>query len=184
MEKEHCYVAIDLKSFYASVECRERGLDPLTTNLVVADPERTEKTICLAVTPALKAYGISGRARLFEVVERVRAVNAERLRRAREGSLRELRRTRRSWRPSGICPGLHHSDTPYGPLSGIQLTDIRDLSELYCTGGYACLFHRRGIHGCKHLSEYLSEDAPGAGGRNDPGSLPGDRHHSCSRDRY
>ena len=82
MEKEHCYVAIDLKSFYASVECRERGLDPLTTNLVVADPERTEKTICLAVTPALKAYGISGRARLFEVVEKVRAVNAERLRRA------------------------------------------------------------------------------------------------------
>ena len=82
MEKEHCYVAIDLKSFYASVECRERGLDPLMTNLVVADPERTEKTICLAVTPALKSYGISGRARLFEVVERVRAVNAERLRRA------------------------------------------------------------------------------------------------------
>ena len=85
MEKEHCYVAIDLKSFYASVECRERGLDPLTTNLVVADPDRTEKTICLAVTPALKAYGISGRARLFEVVERVRAVNAERLRRAPGG---------------------------------------------------------------------------------------------------
>ena len=85
MEKEHCYVAIDLKSFYASVECRERGLDPLTTNLVVADPERTEKTICLAVTPALRAYGISGRARLFEVVERVRAVNAERLRRAPGG---------------------------------------------------------------------------------------------------
>ena len=82
MGKEHCYVAIDLKSFYASVECRERGLDPLTTNLVVADPERTEKTICLAVTPALKAYGISGRARLFEVVKRVRAVNAERLRHA------------------------------------------------------------------------------------------------------
>ena len=78
-------MAIDLKSFYASVECRERGLDPLTTNLVVADPERTEKTICLAVTPALRAYGISGRARLFEVVERVRAVNAERLRRAPGG---------------------------------------------------------------------------------------------------
>ena len=82
MEKEHCYVAIDLKSFYASVECRERGLDPLTTHLVVADPERTEKTICLAVTPALKAYGIPGRARLFEVMERVRTVNAERLRHA------------------------------------------------------------------------------------------------------
>ncbi len=72
------YIAIDLKSFYASVECVARGLDPLTTNLVVADERRTEKTICLAVTPSLKAWGISGRARLFEVVERVRAVNAER----------------------------------------------------------------------------------------------------------
>lgn len=72
------YIAIDLKSFYASVECVERGFDPLTTNLVVADASRTEKTICLAVTPSLKAYGISGRARLFEVVQRVREVNNER----------------------------------------------------------------------------------------------------------
>ncbi len=72
------YIAIDLKSFYASVECVARGLDPLYTNLVVADEGRTEKTICLAVTPSLKAWGISGRARLFEVVERVREVNAER----------------------------------------------------------------------------------------------------------
>ena len=76
------YIAIDLKAFYASVECMERGLDPLTTNLVVADASRTEKTICLAVTPSLKAYGISGRARLFEVVERVKQVNAERRRKA------------------------------------------------------------------------------------------------------
>ena len=66
------YIAIDLKSYYASVECMERGLDPMTTNLVVADLSRTEKTICLAVSPSLKAYGISGRARLFEVVERVK----------------------------------------------------------------------------------------------------------------
>ena len=73
------YIAIDLKSFYASVECVERKLDPLTTNLVVADPTRTEKTICLAVTPALKACGISGRARLFEVVHRVEEINRERL---------------------------------------------------------------------------------------------------------
>lgn len=73
------YVAIDLKSFYASVECSERGLDPLTTHLVVADESRTEKTICLAVSPALKAYGIPGRARLFEVVQKVRAVNESRL---------------------------------------------------------------------------------------------------------
>ena len=71
------YIAIDLKSYYASVECMERGLDPMTTNLVVADLSRTEKTICLAVSPSLKAYGIPGRARLFEVVERVKEVNAE-----------------------------------------------------------------------------------------------------------
>lgn len=72
------YMAIDLKSFYASVECAERKLDPLTTNLVVADRTRTEKTICLAVSPSLKAYGIPGRARLFEVVQRVREINGER----------------------------------------------------------------------------------------------------------
>ena len=72
-------MAIDLKSFYASVECRERGKDALATNLVVADPTRTEKTICLAVSPALKAYGIPGRARLFEVVQRVKEVNKLRL---------------------------------------------------------------------------------------------------------
>ena len=74
------YIAIDLKSFYASVECVERGLDPLTTNLVVADESRTEKTICLAVSPSLKACGIPGRARLFEVVQKVREVNARRRR--------------------------------------------------------------------------------------------------------
>lgn len=81
--KERTYIAIDLKSFYASVECMERGLDPLTTNLVVADASRTEKTICLAVSPSLKSFGISGRARLFEVVQRVREVNAQRLARSR-----------------------------------------------------------------------------------------------------
>ncbi len=79
---EKTYIAIDLKSFFASVECVERGLDPLTTNLVVADVGRTEKTICLAVTPALKTYGIPGRARLFEVVQRVREVNCDRRRAA------------------------------------------------------------------------------------------------------
>lgn len=77
-EHDRTYIAIDLKSFYASVECVERGLDSMTTNLVVADLSRTEKTICLAVSPSLKAYGISGRARLFEVVQRVREVNAKR----------------------------------------------------------------------------------------------------------
>ena len=72
------YLCMDLKSFYASVECVDRGLNPLTTNLVVADPSRTEKTICLAVSPSLKAYGIPGRARLFEVIEQVRRANAKR----------------------------------------------------------------------------------------------------------
>lgn len=76
--KKRIYAAIDLKSFYASVECIERGLDPLDTNLVVADSSRTEKTICLAVTPSLKEYGISGRARLFEVVDRIKKENKKR----------------------------------------------------------------------------------------------------------
>ena len=85
---EHIYLAIDLKSFYASVECVARGLDPLTTNLVVADTSRTEKTICLAVSPSLKAYGISGRARLFEAVQRVKEVNLQREKRAPGHKLR------------------------------------------------------------------------------------------------
>ena len=96
---EKTYIAIDLKSFYASVECRERGLDPLDTHLVVADPSRTEKTICLAVSPSLKAYGIPGRARLFEVVQQVKLANARRLQAAPGGrfvnashSAAELRR--------------------------------------------------------------------------------------------
>ena len=76
--KERTYVCCDLKSFYASVECVERGLDPMITNLVVADQRRTDKTICLAVSPSLKAYGIPGRARLFEVVQKVTEVNARR----------------------------------------------------------------------------------------------------------
>ena len=79
---QRTYLAIDLKSYYASAECASRHLDPLTTNLVVADASRTEKTICLAVSPSLKAYGIPGRARLFEVVQKVKEVNAERLRNA------------------------------------------------------------------------------------------------------
>ena len=81
-KEQHIYVSIDLKSFYASVECQERGLNPITTNLVVADSSRTEKTICLAVSPSLKSYGIPGRARLFEVIQKVKEVNIERKRKA------------------------------------------------------------------------------------------------------
>ena len=83
MEKQHTYLAVDLKSFYASCELADRGLNPLTTNLVVADSSRTEKTICLAVTPSLKRHGISGRARLFEVIQKVKEVNAQRMAKAR-----------------------------------------------------------------------------------------------------
>ncbi|MBP5529397.1 MAG: hypothetical protein J6X80_05035, partial [Lachnospiraceae bacterium] len=83
MENDRIYIAIDLKSFYASVECAQRGLDPLKTNLVVADASRTEKTICLAVSPSLKAFGIPGRARLFEVVQKVGYANSDRLRHAK-----------------------------------------------------------------------------------------------------
>ena len=77
-KENHTYIALDLKSFYASVECRERGLDPLTTNLVVADASRTDRTICLAVSPALKSFGIPGRPRLFEVIQKIREVNGMR----------------------------------------------------------------------------------------------------------
>lgn len=99
------YIAIDLKSFYASVECMERGLDPLTTNLVVADASRTEKTICLAVSPSLKAYGIPGRARLFEVVQKVKEVNAARLRTA----------------PGRAFSGASFNDTELKAAPGISL---------------------------------------------------------------
>lgn len=93
--KSRIYIAVDLKSFYASVECIERGLDPMTTNLVVADAARTEKTICLAVSPSLKAYGVSGRARLFEVVQSVKEANTKRRRNA----------------PNRIFTGSSHDDT-------------------------------------------------------------------------
>ena len=86
--KEKTYIAIDLKSFYASVECVERGLDPLDANLVVADESRTDKTICLAVSPSLKSHGISGRARLFEAKQRIKEVNRERQRKAPEHQFR------------------------------------------------------------------------------------------------
>lgn len=91
MTNKRQYIAIDLKSFYASVECMERGLDPLDACLVVADASRTDKTICLAVSPALKAYGTGGRPRLFEVVQRVREVNCNRGRSGKSRSARELR---------------------------------------------------------------------------------------------
>ncbi len=111
MPEEHIYAAIDLKSFYASVECMERGLDPLTTNLVVADASRTEKTICLAVSPSLKAHGIPGRPRLFEVVQKVQQVNARRLAEAvRLG--KAIRRDGRWCFPGASCQGPEIAANP------------------------------------------------------------------------
>ena len=106
--KNRTYIAIDLKSFYASVECMERRLDPMTTNLVVADASRTEKTICLAVSPSLKAYGIPGRARLFEVVQKVKEANARRLREA----------------PGHIFTGSSFNDTELKSSLGLSLDYI------------------------------------------------------------
>ncbi len=111
------YMAIDLKSFYASVECVERGLDPLTCNLVVADAARTEKTICLAVSPALKAYGIPGRPRLFQVAEQVKAINAQRRaqapgRRLGGGQLGQPGATG----AKGVGPGLSGGPAPHGAV--------------------------------------------------------------------
>ena len=113
------YIAIDLKSFYASVECVERGLDPLATNLVVADLSRTEKTICLAVSPALKAYGIPGRPRLFEVVEKVKQLNIQR---------------RASGNPS--CSSLELASNPSLPIDYITATPRMALYIKYSTRIY------------------------------------------------
>ena len=109
MATQRTYLAIDLKSFYASVECVDRHLDPLTTNLVVADASRTEKTICLAVSPSLKAYKIPGRARLFEAVQRVREVNAQRL----QTAIRQKKAVR------GEDGKYHFATTSSGALEGL-----------------------------------------------------------------
>ena len=114
---ERTYLAIDLKSFYASVECMERGLDPMTANLVVADPTRTEKTICLAVSPALKAYGIPGRARLFEV--------------QRAGACGKPRAG------AGLC----RSAAAHGALHALQRRNLQHLSALRSARGYPRLLH-------------------------------------------
>ena len=106
MHEQHIYVSIDLKSFYASVECRERGLNPMTTNLVVADKSRTEKTICLAVSPSLKAYGIPGRVRLFEVVQKVKEINMNRKLKA----------------PNHSFTGLSYDDTALRKNADVELT--------------------------------------------------------------
>lgn len=141
-EKERTYIAIDLKSFYASVECAERGLDPLTTNLVVADTSRTAKTICLAVSPSLKAYGIPGRARLFEVEQKVREVNIERRQKIQK---REFTGESTDERELAENPELELQYIAATPEDGfvyrIQRQNLQDLSEVCCTGRHSCVFY-------------------------------------------
>ena len=130
-QREHTYIAIDLKSFYASVECVARGLDPLTTHLVVADETRTDKTICLAVSPSLKNYGIPGRARLFEVKQRLNGVNIERAVHAPGGRLiGEL---------AGAQSLDGHRQAAHGALSGNQRANIWHLPQIRRTRAHPCL---------------------------------------------
>ena len=128
MEPKPVYLAIDLKSFYASVECREKGLDPLATNLVVADVSRTEKTICLAVSPSLKAYGIPGRARLFEVVRKMKEVNAERLKKAPG-----RRFSGKSWRADELSrdPALEADYLAATPRMGLYMEYSTRIYQVY-----------------------------------------------------
>ena len=142
---EKTYIAIDLKSFYASVECTERGLDPMITNLVVADESRTEKTICLAVSPSLKAYGIPGRARLFEVVQRVKQVNNQRQRECRGFLLGESYDDNELKRDKSLAVSYIVAP-PQMALYGSQYADIQHLSAIYCSRRYPRLFNRRSFH--------------------------------------
>ena len=134
------YIAIDLKSFYASVECVERGLDPLDTCLVVADPTRTEKTICLAVSPALKMYGLGGRPRLFEVMQKVREVNRGRGRQGKSYSKRELDSN------NGLALDYIAAKPRMAHYIKYSTRILRNVYALCCSRRCACLFYRRGVY--------------------------------------
>ena len=168
MAKQRTYIAIDLKSFYASVECKERNRDPLTTNFVVADKSRTEKTICLTVSPSLKSCGIPGRTRLFEVVQKVREANNK----------RRWKATNRTFSDSSddkaeldVNPALEIDYIVAPPRMAYYMeystkiynTDVcwsknlQDLSEVCCTGRHISLFYRRSIYDVR-LSANVSYD--------------------------
>ena len=140
---EHVYLAIDLKSFYASVECHDRGLDPLRTHLVVADEERTDKTICLAVSPSLKAYGIPGRARLFEVRQRLASVNAERAMLAPGGRLSGESCDSQDLEHSPEIEGVDGDrQAANGALSGGERQGVRRVPAICRARAHPCLFDR------------------------------------------
>lgn len=147
------YIAIDLKSFYASVECQDRGLNPLATNLVVADVSRTEKTICLAVSPSLKAYGIGGRARLFEVVQKVRDINEGRLYRLQTGVATSAGDVVRPCLPRvGVSAESQNSQTFYRPHRPFDHD---------CTGydlGYQRVTHDSAFRGASFYDDEVAAD--------------------------
>lgn len=148
---QRTYISIDLKSFYASVECRERGLDPLDTNLVVADERRTDKTICLAVTPSLKSYGIPGRGRLFEVKQRVQQINAAR-RFAAPG--RQLCGSSCSYAQLQAEPQLALDLLLRRRGWPIIWNTAREFTKFICVmwrRGYHRLFCGRGVYGCNAI---------------------------------
>ena len=126
--RNHIYAAIDLKSYYASVECVWRGLDPLETNLVVADKSRTDKTICLAVSPPMKALGIPARPRLFEVIQRVREINADRRRRAPE---RKFKGSSCNYNELMEHPELEMDYIVATPRMGRYMEQSADIYEIY-----------------------------------------------------
>ncbi len=160
---ERTYIAIDLKSFYASSECVELGFDPLRTHLVVADESRTDKTICLAVSPSLKAYGLPGRARLFEVREKLRQINAERATaRARRSAIpRHIVLRRRSWKPIRAWRlDVYIAKPRMSHYSGnASAKNIRHLPEVRLRGRYPRLLRRRGVHG-RHAATCAPTEKP------------------------
>ena len=178
------YLAIDLKSFYASVECVERGLDPMTTNLVVADKSRTEKTICLAVSPSLKAYGIPGRARLFEVQQKVAAINRDRLQKA-PGH----RFTGASFHDPSVklLPGLaldYVVDALSQSVHGNQRPNLSTVSHYVAPEDIPCVFHRRSVYGHHPVFAPVWPDPQATGPPHPTGRLSAHRHYGHRRHWY
>ena len=192
---QRTYLAIDLKSYYASAECAARHLDPLTTNLVVADSSRTEKTICLSVSPSLKAYGIPGRARLFEVVQKVKEVNTNRLRevvRLRKAVYKDGKPSFSSASYDSLSlatdPSLELSYLVAPPRMAYYEKVSRQIFGIYlkyiAPEDIVVYSHRRGVHRCHLVLIPLQHDSTRPCHDNDPGSAVYNWHYSHRRDWY
>ena len=184
MTKQKTYIAIDLKSFYASVECKERNRDPLTTNLVVADKSRTEKTICLAVSPSLKSYGIPGRPRLFEVVQKVREANNKRRWKAPN---RTFNGSSDDKAELDANPALEIDYIVAPPRMAYYMEYSTKIYNVYLK--YVApedifpLFHRRSVYGCDRLSANISYDCKRTCYDDDTRCSENDRYNGNRRNR-